>query len=325
MKYIVFAGILLTGLLGVFANCQNNIPKPPEPAAAHDHASGDHAHIYVCPMHSEVTSDQAGTCPKCKMELEERHAEGNTEQYEMRITAPKEASAGKEVALVFIPKIKGNEASIVPLDVQHEKKIHLIVVSGDLASFEHIHPEFQADGSYSVKTTFQHGGRYTLFADYKPTGGDHQLEKISLDVSGKPAPTKTWSEAKTTSTTTAGYNVTLNSEIGKFVDKGETHIIVKIMKGGKEIMATQLENYLGAKGHAVVISTDGENRYLHVHPGAEGDRLHLAASFGKAGTYRGWLQFQHEGKIQTADFLLNVVEGMGETPANNHAHEGHAH
>ncbi len=324
MKYIFFVGLVLAGLLGLFAACQNNAPKPTE-TLAHEHASGDHAHIYVCPMHPEVTSDQPGTCPKCKMELEERHLEANPNQYEMRFTAPAEAAAGQEVTLAFRPNIKGNETAMVPLDVQHEKKIHLIAVSNDLAWFEHIHPEFQSDGSYVVKTTFPHGGKYTLFADYKPTGGDHKLEKIMLEVAGKPTPTTTWSAAKTTSTNSGGYTVTLNSEIGKFVDKGETHIIVKVIKGGKEIMASQLENYLGAKGHAVVISADDEKRYLHIHPGAENDRLHLAASFGKPGIYRGWLQFQHEGKIQTADFVLNVEEGMGESPDDNHAHEGHSH
>jgi len=324
MKHIFFVSLGLAGLLGLFAACQNNAPKPAE-TLAHDHTTGDHAHIYVCPMHPEVTKDLPGTCPKCNMALEERHLEANPNQYEMRFTAPTTATAGQELTLAFTPKIKGNEAGVVALDVQHEKKIHLIEVSDDLVWFNHIHPEYQPDGSYVVKSTFPNGGKYTLFADYKPTGADHQLEKISLNIDGKPAPTKTWSTAKTSMTTSGGYMVSLESEIGKFVDKGETHIMVKLKKGGKEIMASQLENYLGAKGHAVIISADDEKRYLHIHPGTANDRLHLSASFGKPGIYRGWLQFQHEGKIQTADFVLNVEQGMGETPKDNHAHEGHTH
>lgn len=324
MKYILFVGLGLAGLLGLFAACQNNAPKPAEPAV-HNHAAGDHAHIYVCSMHPEVSKDQPGNCPKCNMALEERHLEATPNQYEMRFIAPAAATAGQEVTLTFTPKIKGNDAGSVPLDVQHEKKIHLIAVSADLSWFNHIHPEYQPDGSYVVKSSFPNGGKYTLFADYKPTGADHQLEKISLEVAGKPAPSKIWSTAKTSMTTTGGYMVSLESENGKFVDKGETHIMVKMKKGGKEIMASQLENYLGAKGHAVVISTDGEKRYLHIHPGTENDRLHLSASFGKTGIYRGWLQFQYEGKIQTADFVLNVEAGMGEAPTDNHAHEGHTH
>lgn len=30
------------------------------------------ADVYVCPMHSDVTSDKAGKCPKCKMDLVKR-------------------------------------------------------------------------------------------------------------------------------------------------------------------------------------------------------------------------------------------------------------
>jgi hypothetical protein len=321
MKNILCASLMLAGLIGVFAACQNNASKPAESAAAHDHASGDHAHIYVCPMHPEVISDHPGVCPKCNMDLEERHPEATATQYVMRFVAPENPVAGKEATLAFTPRIKGNETAAVPLDVQHEKKIHLILVSSDLAWFDHIHPEFQPDGSYAVKASFPHGGQYTLFADYKPTGADHQLEQISLEVAGKPAPAKTWSGAQTTATTKGGYTVRLESEIGKFVDKGETHITVKVLKGGKEIMASQLENYLGAKAHAVMVSADSEKRYLHIHPGVEADRLHLAAAFGKQGTYRGWVQFQHEGKVQTADFVINVLEGTGEMPG----HEGHTH
>lgn len=318
--------ILFMGLLGVFAACQNDVPKATSAVAeARDYASGNHNHIYVCPMHPEVVIDQPGTCPKCKMVLEERHPEASATEYEMRFTAPAEVVAGTEILLAFTPKIKGQESTAVPLDMQHERKIHLIMTSDDLAWFDHIDPEYQVDGSYKAKTTFPDGGKYILFADYKPTGADHQVEKIMINVSGKLTPAKIWSAPKTTSTTAGGYTVSLESEIGKFVDQGETHIIAKVMKDGQEIKASQLENYLGAKGHAVMVSADGERRYLHIHPGVESDRLHLAASFKEPGTYRGWLQIQHEGKVQTADFVLNVVEGMGEMPADEHTHEGQAH
>ena len=30
------------------------------------------AKVYVCPMHPEVTSTKPGSCPKCKMKLEEK-------------------------------------------------------------------------------------------------------------------------------------------------------------------------------------------------------------------------------------------------------------
>jgi len=323
---MLIAGLALVLSLVAFAACKNDSSKN----AASTTEAAVPGTKYICPMNCEKgkTYDQPGSCPVCHMDLEPSKAEveANKAEYFTAFAAtPAQLEAGKSGMLSFTPKIKGNEAGGVPLDVQHEKKIHLIAVSDDLSWFNHIHPEYQPDGSYVVKSSFPNGGKYTLFADYKPTGADHQLEKISLEVAGKPTPPKIWSAAKTSMTTTGGYMVSLESKTGKFVEKGETHIMVKMKKGGKEIMASQLENYLGAKGHAVVISADGEKRYLHLHPGTENDRLHLSASFGKPGVYRGWLQFQHEGKIHTADFVLNVESGMGETLKDNHGHEGHTH
>ncbi|MDP3557666.1 MAG: hypothetical protein Q8T03_09850 [Bacteroidota bacterium] len=91
--------------------------------------------------------------------------------------------------LVGKPNAAEKENEAVPLQVIHEKKLHLIVVSKDLAYFEHIHPEYQADGSYQIKilpkgkaytiskghneTRFDNGGDYMLFADYAPASGNH--------------------------------------------------------------------------------------------------------------------------------------------------------
>lgn len=35
-----------------------------------DSTGGVHKLVYTCPMHSEVTSDKPGKCPKCGMTLE---------------------------------------------------------------------------------------------------------------------------------------------------------------------------------------------------------------------------------------------------------------
>ena len=52
------------------------------------------------------------------------------------------------------------------LEKVHERPIHLIVVSTDLAEFAHIHPELQSDDTYAVSYSFPHGGTYWLYADY---------------------------------------------------------------------------------------------------------------------------------------------------------------
>ena len=105
-------------------------------------------------MHPEVIGKDGDKCPKCGMALEHNDNAGknNGLTYFMQyVSTPNELEAGKEGMLSFTPKIKGKESEAVPLQVIHEKKLHLIVVSKDLAYFEHIHPEYQADGSYQIK------------------------------------------------------------------------------------------------------------------------------------------------------------------------------
>ena len=81
---------------------------------------------------------------------------------------------------------------------------------------------------------------------------------------------------------------------------------ITLTKGGQPV--TDLENYLGALGHVVVISEDTEH-YLHVHPNDQADhgpRIGFNTSFEQAGRYRVFLQFNHGGQIHTADFTINV-------------------
>ena len=43
-----------------------------------------------------------------------------------------------------------------------EKLMHLIVVSDDLQSFDHLHPVYKQNGRFEVTKSFPSGGRYTL-------------------------------------------------------------------------------------------------------------------------------------------------------------------
>lgn len=302
---------------------------------AHDSIAGDHENTYACPMHPEVVGEEGETCPKCgmKFELVSEEKASNTNSYFMAFSASPALEAGKASVLSFTPSIKGNESEMVPLDIQHDKKMHLIVVSKDLSYFDHIHPEFQPNGAYSInvlakgvdytngkfrnETKFEQGGDYALFADYVPTGANHQLERIEVAVSGAPYKSQTYATPKTVSITD-GYEISLVPEGGKFFSEGTTHIAAIVRKDGKEVPADSFENYLAAKAHVVVISEDTQN-YLHVHPEVVDGRLDLHTTFGKTGIFRGWLQFQTNGQVHTADFVINVE--AGKAPESAHGAE----
>lgn len=333
MKNISLGSALLCTLLLLSCNQEKDKTANTE----HSHDAGDHEPTYACPMHPEVKGKEGESCSKCGMKLVLVDDEASKNEYFMAFEAKPKIEAGKAATLSFTPKVKGNESEMVPLDVQHDKKMHLIIVSKDLSHFDHIHPEFNSDGSYTIKvlpngtdytsgqfageTRFDKGGDYVLFADYLPTGATHQLERIEVNVAGSPYNARKFADAKTT-TTVDGYELSLHPEGGKFLSQGTMHISVIVKKDGKEIPADQFENYLAAKAHVVMVSEDTKD-YLHVHPEVVDGRLDLHTEFGKTGIFRSWLQFQTDGKVHTADFVLNVQEGTA--PQSEHGAAEHKH
>ena len=298
-----------------FAACNTGTGDAKKDSADSTNTTAAHSndHIFACPMHPEVTGKEGDTCPKCGMKLEHNDNAGVASNVAMQFTTdPATINANQDVTLSLTPKMKDKPAEQVPLDVEHTKKIHLIVVNDDLSWFNHIHPELNADGSYTVKEKFPAPGKYTLFADYKPSGGNHVVDNLNVTVAGKTPVAKTYGADKLTANGGDGFSVSLTPEGGKFLTNAAMHINGVVMLNGKEVDVNTLEDYLGAKAHMVVVSL-ADKKYLHVHPSVEGGKFDLHTTFDKPGVYRGWIQFQSKGKVYTSDFVMNVTEGKAGT------------
>ena len=278
-----FTGIAI--ILGVFtllslAGCGGG----PTPQAAHDPKDHDH--------NAENGDPHAA------------HGEGDNPVLMIQ-TDPAQPAAGKPTTLKLM--IHGAKGAVVKdFAVVHEQKVHLIVVRDGLDQFAHLHPAIDASGNLTVSYAFPTGGTYRLYADHQPTGGSQATAKGEVKVAGDvpPAPVltpnvpgKVEGDGLRAEVTVAGASV-----------GGEATISFDLTdKAGQPV--TDLQPYMGAMGHLVVISSDGK-QYVHAHPMEEkldkGNRVVFMAHFMKAGLYKGWGQFRHSGKVEIVPFVIEV-------------------
>lgn len=318
-KHFIISVIVLAGIALFNSACGGK--KAGKDVHAHDHEG---EHIFACPMHPEVRGKEGDKCPKCGMKLEHMdELTVNNESYIMKLEMnPSEPTAGSNTLISLTPKKSSDENVEVPLDIEHEKKIHLIITSEDLSFFDHQHPEYNKSGSYDLSYAFPFGGKFLLFADYKPSGATHTTDQLQVSVKGD-TPIKTIFTSEKLDSKTGDFEIILKPLNNKIATGGTAHIEAVIKLNGKEMDANTLDNYLGAKAHVVVIGLEDKN-YLHVHPEVTNGRLDLHTSFEKTGFYRAWVQFQYEGTIYTADFVLKVVQGEN-IQHDNHKSEDHVH
>jgi hypothetical protein len=194
---------------------------------------------------------------------------------------------------------------IQDFDIAHEKLMHFIIVSKDLSYFDHIHPEYQGEGVFKVTTQFPAGGEYKLFADFIPKGQKQTIVNEKITVKGESVVTP----------------LQVETNLTKEVDGKEVTLIMDHMMSGMDLELTfnlkdaetkepikDIQPYLGAVGHVIIISEDTEN-YLHVHPMEEeatGPDAKFMTNFPESGIYKIWGQFQHDGKILTVPFTVKI-------------------
>jgi hypothetical protein len=183
-------------------------------------------------------------------------------------------------------------------EVEHEKRMHFIVVRRDGQGFQHLHPELGDDGVWSVRLTLPAAGSYRVFADFKHDG-EAQTLAADLAVDGgadyRPLPAPT-----TTANTGDGYEVRLDA--GALRAGREAELRFSVTRDGEPV---RTEPYLGAGGHLVALR-EGDLAYLHVHPDAQGEAASFMTELPSAGRYRLYLQFKHEGRVHTAEFTQEV-------------------
>jgi hypothetical protein len=236
---------------------------------------------------------------------------------------PATPQAGKPTNLSLIVTEQKVGEPIKQFDIIHDKLMHLIIVnSEDLSHFAHIHPKLDKEtGIFHIVHTFQKAGKYKMWIDVKPKGGMQVLTAFRFNVEGQPVHTP----ANITSDKTfvkevvidgQSYQITLDFQPKPLI-AGRTVTITFEIRDANGKPISNLELLMAAGGHCVIIGADS-HEFLHVHPAEEvedddvpswrgGPSVAFLANFPKPGLYRAWGQFQHEGRLLTADFTFEVA------------------
>jgi Cu+-exporting ATPase len=245
------------------------------------------------------------------------------------LVAPTTLVPGAPVALTYRLTEARTGAPIADVVESHERPMHLIVVSQDLARFQHVHPMPTGQpGQYRVEVQFPAPGTYLLYDEFTRSTGQGLLQRDTLTVGG---PANEISRASTLAEDRAprlvdGMRVALQGA-GAIRAGQEARLVFRLENPETGDGIADLQPYLGAPAHAVILSQDAET-FVHTHgetsgasagshdaspdghtdaQSAYGPEIAIHHTFPAPGLYKVWGQFQaHDGRIITADFVVRA-------------------
>ena len=287
-------------------------------ASTPDAAVQGHSHPavgYACPMHPDVTAPGPGSCTRCGMPMERLDPHKGAAAYRLELeTDVPLIQPGQPFSLTVLVRAQGRDDVVKDFTVVHEKRFHLFVISRDLQHYQHLHPNQDASGAWIEALTLPEEGEYRVYADVLPTGARPQLLVGTLRVAGPAtplAPRLRLEPDRSFERTLGDLRVRLSLPRGGLVAGGHQPLRFQFSHAETGAPIRDLQPYLGAWGHTVMVSEDMAH-FVHAHPSEAlvgttgGPQLTFAASPPAPGTYRVWTQIMRAGVLETVVFTLPV-------------------
>ncbi|MGH3798847.1 MAG: hypothetical protein ACRDTD_01715 [Pseudonocardiaceae bacterium] len=181
---------------------------------------------------------------------------------------------------------------------RNPNRMNLVVVRRDMSGYQHLHPIMAPDGTWSVPLQLDKPGSYRAFAEFLPESATTPvILGVDLDVPGlvEPGPIpKISSTAEVDDYTVVG--------TGDLIAGSVSQLWMHVIRD--DVPVTDLDTYLGNAARLVILR-EGDLAYLQVRPIA-GPRRDTTIGFEieapTAGYYRMFVEFQHHGRVRTAEF-----------------------
>jgi hypothetical protein len=230
--------------------------------------------------------------------------------YQVTITeiTESEPSIGKSELYLHVMNSAGKPVTEFKEDMT--KLMHLIAVSKDLSSFQHVHPEQVKGNLFHAQLDFPFAGPYLLTTEFSPNKAGVTVHKQWIHVSGNETsnepifPEKAWQKEMN------GLQITLSASPALTEMKAGQMVMLLFRfidsETGKPIK--QIEPFLGTSGHCVILSSDTQ-QYVHAHAMeamSGGANVMFHTVFPQKGIYKLWGQFQYDGEVITVPYVVEV-------------------
>jgi hypothetical protein len=216
--------------------------------------------------------------------------------YELVVDEAPTRAGGNAQRYAF--RIERGADTVTDFQVEHTKRMHLIVVRSDLTGFQHLHPTMSGDGTWRGSIRLRKGGDYRMFADFRHTGRRRTVG-ADVEVGGRFRPVEL--PPPTPYARTDG-----GLDVGLYIHGpgagAPVHMQIEVAEQGRPV-TSELQPYLGAMGHLVAIR-ERDMKYIHTHPDGATPGFHV--EYPTAGNYRVFVQFRHRDRVHTAAFTVAV-------------------
>lgn len=207
-------------------------------------------------------------------------------------------------------------STVTEFEDRHDRPMHLIIVSNDLAGYAHLHPRLADDGTWSAELPALVSGGYRVIADTVPADGPDLALTLDLLVpgaaAGRPLPDP--------AVTAIVDDLAVELDLASTADGLTASLTVR-----RDGAAVETDPYLGARGHLVAIDADDLD-YLHVHPNDGDGPVSFAIAEPAPGRYRLFFDFSVDGQVRTAAFTVDIQADSTTATNGGHGHpdgEGH--
>lgn len=229
--------------------------------------------------------------------------------------------------LVKVSEINGNPVEVGEMELQLEvttadghpvtkftedmtKLMHLIVVSKDLSSFQHVHPDYVKDNVFRTKLNLPFAGSFYVTSEFKPHKQNVVINKQWIQVSGEPLSNETIVPDTTWIKSVSGLEVSLSASpgIGEIEAGQMVMLLFRFIDKDTGKPIKEIEPFLGTSGHCVILNSIVD-QFVHAHAMeamSGGANVMFHTVFPEKGIYKLWGQFQFKGEVLTVPFVITV-------------------